>query len=87
MYVEQKNGRFLIKRKRCREAELSTNIRQGIPIRFLVLLAVLVFLVAAQAADRIGAVKSVIFYACGSPPGDSHKPIYLNDAIFAEGSG
>ena len=50
-------------------------------------MAVLVFPVAAQAADRIGAVKSVIFYACGSPPGDSHKPIYLNDAIFAEGSG
>ncbi len=57
---------------------------KGRLIRFMLLLAVLVFPVAAQAADRIGAVKSVVFYAYGSPPGDSRKPIYLNDAVFAE---
>jgi len=48
---------------------------KGCPIRFLVLLAVLVFPVAAQAADCIGAVKSVVFYAYGSLPGDNRKPI------------
>lgn len=53
-------------------------------MRCLLLLAVLIFPAGAQAADSIGAVKAVVEYAYGSPPGASRKPIYIDDAVFAQ---
>ncbi len=53
-------------------------------IRFMLLLAALIFPAGGHAADSIGAVNAVIVYAYGSPPGASRKPIYLHDAVFAD---
>ncbi|MDA1099019.1 MAG: FecR domain-containing protein [Proteobacteria bacterium] len=53
-------------------------------IRCLLLLAVLTLPAGVHAADSIGAVKAVVVYAYGSPPGASRKPIYLNDDVYAQ---
>ncbi|MBC8238840.1 MAG: FecR domain-containing protein [Alphaproteobacteria bacterium] len=47
-------------------------------------MAVLIFPAGAQAADSIGAVNAVVEYAYGRPPGADRKPIYLDDAVFAQ---